>query len=237
MAMIRGRGGRMYDTATGKRVETVEHPEMRTPEQLRAARAAAQPKQPPRFAGNPFEQTIEMELKRHNHLWAGTVEGQRVLGTLRRASAEWEAERKAKADAAEFAESVRPLVEHAEQQVQTVFDDSSYSVEDVEQAEAALAAAREGRRSDYIAWEQSHHSKLLDKLAAQAAGADGVAREAAERRDAILKSGINYKPAPIPEIGQPQATIPVDRSRVAITRKVPTESGGYREVTEIVDAE
>jgi hypothetical protein len=79
---------------------------------------------------------------------------------------------------------------------------------------------------------------MLNKLATEAAAADSIAREAAERRDAILKSGINYQPEPVPQVATPLDSVPIDRSLVAVTRKVPIPgTNSFREVTTFENAD
>jgi hypothetical protein len=234
MALIQGRNGRTYDTATGKRIESTPHTEHRSREQLIAARAATTRKQPSGIStGNPFEKTIELELKRHNHLWQSSIEGQRVLGNLRRASAKWEANETAKQEQSAFAESLRPLVEHATNQYELVLGDETASVEDCERAAAALEAAKVGDRDSYVAWEKARHDQVTSHLAEVAADYDSQARAANEKRNAVLASAL--APTPVPEVKQPEPVmeVPVDRSRVAIRRNVVTNNGSVREVTSI----
>jgi hypothetical protein len=239
MALIQGRNGRMYDSATGKRVDTVAHPETRSRSEIMKARAATMPTQPSgEFTGNPFDKTIELELKRHHHLWAQSDEGKRVLGNLRRSSKEWEADRKAKADAAEFAASIADLVGHATAQYELVIADETATVEECELAATALEAAKRGERDTYIAWERERHAQVTAKLAETAADFDSQARAAVEKRNAVLASAL--EPPPVPEVKKPEPepmNIPIDRSRVSITRKIPVAGGGVRQVTEIVDRE
>jgi hypothetical protein len=242
MATIQGRNGRQY-TTTGERIDPVEHTEHRSRSELAAARAATQPQVehhygvPDHGDGNPIRRMIQEHSRIKGIAWQRSPDGRK-----------WLLEREAEADAfdqrradeiaeSNRQESVRPLREHAEQQVQAVFDSAEYSQQEVEEAEAALAAARAGDRDSYVSWERQHHDKLFNKLATEAAGADSVAREATARRDTILRSGLNFKPTPVPEVATPLNPVPVDRTKVAITRKIKTANGGIREVTEIVDAE
>ena len=218
--MITGLNGRVYDSS-GKRVEGVPHPELRSREQLTAARAAQQPKQPSGIpTGNPFEKTIAAELNRHNHNWAQSIDGQRVLGNLRRASEEWEANEKAKQEQSEFAASIADLVGHAETQVESVMNDPTASVEDCERAATALDAARAGNRDTYVAWEKQRHEQVTAALASEAAEYDSQARAAVEKRNAVLASALES--AAVPEVKRPAPSmdIPVDRSRVAIRRVI-----------------
>lgn len=235
MSLIQGRNGRVYKD--GKLAEPTPHEERRSRSELMAARAAAAPKQPSGIpTGNPFEKTIELELRRHNHNWAQSIDGQRVLGNLRRESADWEANEKAKQEQTEFAASIADLVGHASAQYETVMADPSASVEDCERAGAALDAAKRGERDTYIAWERERHAQVTASLATEAADYDSQARAAVEKRNAVLASAL--EPAAVPEVKRSESPmdIPIDRSRVAVRRTVKTANGS-REVTEIVDAE
>lgn len=237
--MIEGLNGRLYKD--GKRVEVVPHPELRSKEELRAARAARQPRQPtgrPSPDFNPYLKTIEVELKRHNHIWAQSAEGKRVLGNLQRASDEWEAKRRTERENAEFAASIEPLVSHATTQYELVISDPTASVEDCERAADALSAAKQGRRDDYVAWERARQDQVTSRLAEEAASYDAQARAATEKRNAVLRSGLE-KPDPVPEVKpveRVQFNPKVDQSHVALTKRVRTENG-YRDVTEIVPSD
>jgi hypothetical protein len=203
-----------------------------------AARAAAAPKQPSGILDpdvNPHRRVIAEHIQFKGPVWAKSQAGREWIIEHEAEAEDWDARRAVEIAEQERQAAVKPLRVHAEQQTQAVFDGPNYSQEEVEQAQAALAAACAGDRAAYVSWEQSHHAKELDKLAADAAAADSVAREAAARRDAILKSGLDYTPAPVPEV-QVAADIPIDRSKAVIVRKINTPHG-VREVTEIVDAE
>lgn len=231
--LIQGRNGRQYKD--GKLVDPTPHPENRSRSELAAARAAASPKQEASIqTGNPFETTIALELRRHNHLWAASAEGTRVLGNLQRASADWEANEKAKQEKSEFVESVRPLLEHATAQYDLVLGDETASVFDCECAAAALESAKRGDRSAYVAWEKSRHEQVTAKLANEAADYDSQSRAAVEKRNAVLASAL--EPTAVPEIkpSAPTMGVPIDPSRGVIIHKIQTPNG-VREEMEIVD--
>jgi hypothetical protein len=100
-----------------------------------------------------------------------------------------------------------------------VLGNSAYSVEDCEKAAEALEAAKRGDRDGYIAWERSHHERLTQALAEKLADKEIDIQKLRADRDAIMQSALNYQPEPVPEIRQPEPTIPIDRSQVAIRDK------------------
>ena len=199
MATIRGRNGRQYDTSTGKRTDPVKHVELRDRETLARARAAAAPKQTsgiPDPDVNPVRRQIAEHLRFKGPVFEKSQAGREWIIAREAEADAWDEQRAAQVAEQEHQEAVRPLREHAELQVQAVFDSADFSQQEVEEAEAALAAARAGDREQYVQWEHQHHEKLLNKLATEAASADSVAREASERRDVILKSGLDFRPTP-----------------------------------------
>jgi hypothetical protein len=229
----------MYDSATGKRVEeTVEHPETRSKEEIRQARQANQPRQPsgrPAEPVNQFERTIEVELARHSHVWATGDEGKRVIGDLRRASKQWQAEQDAKKKHAAFQASIADLVSFAERDYQSVLGNSENTVEECEQAGARLAAAKSGDRETYKHMHAEWRNKVLQRVAERAASVESERQTLATTRDAILAEQLDAPPADVPPVATASSGVPIDRSKRAITKKVQTEHG-VREITEIVDA-
>jgi hypothetical protein len=212
----------MYDTATGKRIEAVPHPELRNKQELARARAAKAPKQPsgkvdPDF--NPIRAQLAAHVKLKGPAWAKSDDGRKYILEREHESDEFDRQRAEQRKADEFAASIADLVGHATKQVQAVLNDSAYSVEQCEHAMAALEAAKRGDRDGYIAWERSHHERLTQALAEKLADKEIDLQKLRAERDTILKSSLNYTPEPVPEIRQPEPTIPVDRSHVAIRDK------------------
>ena len=191
--MITGLNGRAYDSS-GKRVEAVPHPETRTPSEVRRARMAKQPGQPSGNVDgiNPFERTIDIELKRHNHNWARSDEGKRVLGNLKRASKEWEAEQERNQEAEKFAESVRPAVEHAQRTLATAHADATVTVEELETLTANVELARQGKLEEYSAADKEWRQTQANKILAQAVEVDSQARTLTAQRDVLLQAA--YEP-------------------------------------------
>jgi hypothetical protein len=160
---------------------------------------------------------MALERQRHNFTWQTSAEGLRKLGELQRKADEWEQRYQAEVKQAEFQSSIVELVSHATTQVEAVEADENATVEDVEHANAALAAAKRGDRPAYIEWEQSRHGQVTARLASEAADYDAQARAAVEKRDAVLASGLD-KPGEAPQVKPIELPQPVliDRSRRAL---------------------
>lgn len=204
MAMIQGRNGRTYQD--GKRVENpVNHPETRDPATVRRAAMSRQPKQPsgiPDVPVNPFAKTAEMEKARHNNLWPGTVDGRRVLSELKRKSDEWQADQQVKADAAEFAASVEPMVQHAQKTLAQAEADASVTVAELEQLRSNVQLARSGDHDGYKAADAAWRTSQREKREQAAHAHDDQIRTLAGERDSILAEAWRDEndSKPVPEV-------------------------------------
>src|SRR5688572_31057808 len=112
MSLIQGRNGRVYKD--GKRVNPVSHPETRSRDELRDARAAQQPQQPSGITvADPFAATLEAETRRKGKYWRDSEAGRRFAAEMTEKSEAWQAEQADAKSAADFAASVQPMVDHA----------------------------------------------------------------------------------------------------------------------------
>jgi hypothetical protein len=193
MATIQGRNGRTYQD--GKRVETVTHPETRTPAEVRRARATVQPRQP---SGEPspdldkFQVAWAADCSRHNTLWPDSYEGRRRKAYYDNESEKLRASREQKQQAEKFAESVRPAVEHAQRTLATAQADSSITVAELETLTANVELARQGKLDEYRQADQDWRAKQSSKIVAAAVEVDSQARTLASQRDELLKAA--YEP-------------------------------------------
>jgi len=222
-----------------RRLPKVEHVEDRSPEDIRRQRIRDNYRPQPTGRGEPvdkFQETIAAEKARHGAFWDTTDYGKRVIAELERKSIEWQAEQQAAKDKAAFQSSIVDLIGHAERSLQAVSADKDATVADCEAAEQRLQLAKQGERDQYAALDKQYRDKVTQRIAERAAGVESQRQTLAAERDAILAEALD-KPEPVPEVKRPEPTnIPIDKSRRAVVRKIPTEHG-VREEMEIVDAE
>jgi hypothetical protein len=238
MGTIVGHNGRVYKD--GKRVEQlVPHEETRSRDQLIAARAANQPKQPtgiPDSPVNPHEGAFARKVERLGHGWEQSPAGREARTKLKKLSKEWEQQQQAKKDRVAFANSIQDLTAFAERDYQSVMASEEATVLDTENAAARLAAAKRGDRETYKAMHAEWRDIILQRVAERAATVENDRQTLAETRDAILRAQLDAPAAEVPQIRTADPGPIVDRSRVAVRRTVQTDHG-TREVVEYVSAD
>jgi hypothetical protein len=174
---------------------TIPHAETRTKEELRAKRAADAPKQPsgiPTAPINPFDRTVEAEIKRHSALWETSYEGRRVIANLKRQSKEWEARQTQKQQQQQFETSIAPVVDHAQASLDAVRRNPAATQAEVDQAIDRLRIAQSGNIGGYSAADKEWREVQANKLVTKAVEVDAQAKQLQSQRDALLQAA--YEP-------------------------------------------
>jgi hypothetical protein len=235
---ITGLSGRVYKDGV-RLTQVVNHEENRTRDQVIAARAANQPRQPtgiPVSPVNPFEGAFARKVARLGHNWEQSPAGREARAKLKKSSKDWEQQQQDAKDRAAYQDSIADLTEFAERDYQAVLADPSTTVLDTENAAARLAAAKRGDREEYKSMHSAWRDIVLQRVAERAAVVENDRQTLAQTRDAILAEQLDAPAAEVPKIRTPDPSPIIDRSRVALTRRVQV-GNSVREVVEYVAAD
>jgi hypothetical protein len=111
---------------------------------------------------------------------------------MQQKSEAWQAEQERQRQAAAFAESVKPAVDHALTTLAAAEADSTVTVAELETLRANVELARAGELEKYTAADTEWRQRQANKIVSQAVEVGAQARELEAKRDALLQAA--YKP-------------------------------------------